>query len=191
DLVLTSGHTAAQLAFSDWLVIAGLAISGVAIALVAYNLSRSRRGRLAKGFLLDPQGNLLKQIVFDPRCPVSLDEARKRLPTGGLSGDAEAELSGYRIKPVHSDALHLLMVFRGRSAPDHADYATFLMAGVEERFEGTLQDRATAMADLETAAASREAHLQEEETGAAARGAELETLATSLRETETRLAERK
>src|SRR2546428_9657755 len=175
DLIQTSGHTLAQLAFSDWFVIAGFAISGVAIALVGYNLLRSRRGRLAKGFLLDSQGNLLKQIVFDTGCPVSLDEVRTKLPARGLSGDAEAELSGYRIKPIHSEKLHLIMVFRGRSAPDHADYATFLMAGAGERVEGTPPDRATALADPETAAAPPEAHLPEEEKGGAPPGPQVES----------------
>ena len=157
--------------FSEWLVIVGLAISGVAIALVAYSLVTQRRGRLGKGFLLDSRGSPLKEIVFDPKCAVSLSEAKAKLPSGGLSGDEEAEVLGYRIKPIHAEKLHLILAYRGRSPPHHADYAAFLMGGVEERFDEALRGRDTEITERESSSVTREAHLQEEEGRIASRNA--------------------
>ena len=182
---------AVRFEFSEWLVIVGLAISGVAIALVAYSLVTQRRGRLGKGFLLDSQGSPLKEIVFDPKCAVSLSEAKAKLPSGGLSGDEEAEVLGYRIKPIHAEKLHLILAYRGRSPPHHADYAAFLMGGVEERFDEALRGRDTEITERESSSVTREAHLQEEEGRIASRNAELESLAASLQETGVGLDERK
>src|SRR5439155_631727 len=92
-------------------------------------------------------------------------------PDRGLTGEGDVEVSGFRIKPIHSEKLHMIMVFRGRSTPDHADYATFLMAGVEGRFEETLQGRDQTIAEREGNATSREATLAGDDRRGKSRGA--------------------
>src|SRR5439155_20718283 len=92
---------------------------------------------------------------------------------------------------IHAEKLHLILVYRGRSPPHHADYATFLMGGVEQRFDEALQGRDAEITQREAEGATWEAHLQEEESRIASRNAELQTLASSLQETGTGLDERK
>ena len=183
-------RASALLEFSEWLAIAGLAISVAAIVGVVLTHLRRRPGTLAKGFLLDPAGTPLKEIVFDPRCSVSITDAQAKLPDRGLSGDAEVEISGFRVKSVHAEKLHLILIFRGRSAPSHVDYATFLMASVEDRFDESLTSRESNVADRETAVGSKEVQVQEEEQRLASKDAQLTDLATSLATTDARIAER-
>ena len=177
-------HASVLLASSEWLAILALAITGVAVAFVVYNLSHFRRGRLAKAILLDPGGTPLKELVFDPQCPVSVNEAQAKLPGRGVSGEEEVESSGYRIKAVHAENLHLILVFRGRSAPDHADYATFLMLGVEERFnearqaqfetlQRSLDSRAAAADERDAKAGERDRTIDSREAGVTPREREL------------------
>ena len=119
--------------FQDPLQIAGIAMSGLALALVLLGLVRARRARLSKAFLLDSQGTPLKELVLDPRCTLTLAEATGNLPDGGP--EAEARVSGYRVLSVPANNLRLILASRGRITPDHVHYAKFLMVSVQDRSE--------------------------------------------------------
>lgn len=164
------------LTLGDSLAASGLALSGAAIALVVYVLLRSRRGRLGKAFLLGSGGTPLKELVFDPRCTVSLVEALQALPDGGLALEQEGQRSGYGLRAFQGENLRLILAFQGRFAPELAAYAKFLLTSVGER--------------LDKALAAREAAVVEGEERVAARATEVERRAASL-SSEPELAERK
>ena len=74
-------------------------------------------------------------IAESPWSPDFVMQSIEILPVF-LAGDVP-----YRIKPIHAEKLHLILAYRGRSPPHHADYAAFLMGGVEERFDEALRGR--------------------------------------------------
>ena len=129
------------LASGEWLGIAGLGLAGAAIALVLFNILRNRQGRVAKVFLLDPRGTPLKELVFDPGCPISLPDAQKNLPGRGLEGEEESESAGYRLKTLQADNLRLIIAYRGRLPQDHPTFAKFLMVSVQDNFEDAVKQR--------------------------------------------------
>jgi len=188
---LLSPYLLEGLGLGEWLGIVGLALAGVAFAVVAFNVLKSRQGRIAKAFLLDSAGTPLKELVFDPRCPITLSEAQDHLPDRGLSDEAETETSGYRLTSLHADNLRLILAFRGRVPLEGPSFAKFLMVSVQDRFDEALVTRAAQVADSEQVATQREAALQEGEGRLAPQQEAIEKETAILNERARKLSEQK